>query len=67
MGNAFEDAMHNGYSVADLEADQKEAEQRAKELGCYDCGYSSIYHPTCNAMREGTLAKCPYFKKAGAV
>lgn len=59
----FEDAMHQGFSKADKAAEMAEYSARMTQLGCYACGYSSIYHPTCEHMIKGELEKCPYFKE----
>ena len=59
----FENAVHHGYTAADMAADQAEATQRMKALGCFSCRYGTLYHPTCNRIIQGSLMKCPYFKE----
>lgn len=62
MSNDFENALHQGYSAADMAADMAEVEARTNELGCYCCRYGQEYHPTCNNIIAGCLGRCPYFK-----
>lgn len=63
MSNPFEEAMHHGYSEADMAADMQEMEERMEHLGCKKCKYIDMYHPTCNGVIQGSMAKCPYRKE----
>lgn len=63
MSNPFEEAMHQGYSAADMVADMNEMQERMNHLGCEGCKYGILYHPTCNGIIQGSMAKCPYRKE----
>lgn len=65
MNNAYEEALHNGYTPSDMAADMKEAQARSEALGCHECFYLSRNSRTCAAVLEGELPRCPYFKKGG--
>lgn len=60
----FENALHQGYTAADMAADVEEATQRMNALGCFSCRYGKIAHPTCRGVIKGSLMKCPYRKEA---
>ena len=65
MSNAFEEARHKGFSVADMAQEMKEKEERIQELGCSDCHYQ-IGFRACETIIEDdgeTFPRCPYFKK----
>lgn len=65
MVNNFEEALHQGYSAADMVADIKENEERCMQLGCGECKYRYHNSPTCDMIfRESAIyARCPYFRK----
>ena len=58
----FENAKHQGYTAADMAADEAEATQRMQALGCFSCKYGAAYR-ACTTIIEGDYDKCPYFKK----
>lgn len=63
MGNAFEEARHHGYSVADMEAEMKEMEDRMNALGCPNCKYIEWNCTTCSTIiNDDMYQKCPYRK-----
>ena len=62
MSNDFENALHQGYTQADLAADEAEATQRMKELGCFACKYGARYR-ACETVIEGDYDRCPYYKE----
>lgn len=56
MGNAFEDAMHQGYSAEEMAAD---AEAFEREHGCLDCelnGQPGCWGATCDMTYKGGRA-----------
>lgn len=65
MSNAFEDAMHHGYSAEEMAQDMKEWLDTARRLGCTDCIYGKDYHVTCYNIiqNEDNYIKCPFYKK----
>ena len=66
MSNSFEDAMHQGFSRADMAQEVEEMEKRIEELGCHLCKYSKRSIRTCETIIEdveGIYPRCPYFKK----
>ena len=63
MGNGYEEAMHQGYSAADMAADMEEIEKRVEGLGCRICKYRDWNSRTCDNVISGFLERCPYFKK----
>lgn len=65
MGNAFEEAVHHGYSAAEMAADMQEQMDNMRRLGCNNCVYIKDYHYTCvNVISNAdNYIKCPYFKK----
>lgn len=66
MGNAFEEAMHQGYSAADLSADMEEFTERLQEIGCFTCIYRERNSSTCSVVlnEDKLYPKCPYRKEA---
>lgn len=61
----FENARHQGYTVADLAADEAETTQRMKELGCFSCKYGARYK-ACSTVIECGYKRCPYRKEVQA-
>ena len=50
MSNAFEDAMHQGFSRADMAQELMELEKRMHGLGCDTCQHQCENAPTCNTI-----------------
>ena len=50
MGNGFEEAMHQGFSAAEMAADMKEMEDRCEALGCLSCLYRDRYAAICGRV-----------------
>ena len=50
MSNAFEEARHQGYTEADMAADQKEITDRMEYLGCPNCKYGGRNSRTCESI-----------------
>ena len=66
MGNGYEEALHQGYSAADMAADMEEMEKRMQDIGCFDCKYRDRNSRTCDVVirdESGTYQRCPYYKK----
>lgn len=66
MGNAFEEARHQGYSTADMKADKEEMEKRMQELGCFNCKYGADLYRVCGTIiedRDNVFEHCPYRKE----
>ena len=61
----FEEAMHNGYSRADLASDMQEKEKRCQTLGCPTCAYRNRISVSCDyVIEQDTIyEKCPYRKE----
>lgn len=47
MGNAFEDAMHQGFSRAEMAHEIMEIHQRMFDLGCLGCQHMNENSPVC--------------------
>lgn len=50
MSNAFEDAMHQGFSGADMAQELMEMERRMHGLGCDRCLYRDEISPVCETI-----------------
>lgn len=50
MNNAFEDAMHQGFSRADMAQELMEMERRMHGLGCDRCLYRDEISPVCETI-----------------
>ena len=64
--SGFEEAKCQGYTAADMAADQAEIEQRMQELGCYNCKYNAAYYRVCGTIiedRDNVFEHCPYRKE----
>lgn len=65
MGS-FEEARHQGYTAADMAADQAEYEQRMQALGCFQCKYGADLYRVCGTIiedKDNVFEHCPYFRK----
>ena len=69
MANSFEEAVHHGYSVAEMAADMQAQADAARRLGCPTCRHVTDYHVTCLNMisNADSVKKCPYYRQEGKV
>lgn len=59
----FENALHQGYTAAEMAADEAEAIQRMGALGCGICRYRLGHYMVCATIIMGDYDKCPYHKE----
>ena len=65
MGNGFEEAMHQGFSAAEMAQEAQEQMARVNSLGCLSCLYRDRNAAICGRIIEDDdlYSKCPYRKE----
>ena len=61
----FEEAIHQGFSRADVAQEIKEMDERMNHLGCRECFHLPEGSSVCDMIirRDDAFKDCPYFFK----
>lgn len=67
MANAFEQAMHHGFSRAEMAQEMMEIHQRMIDLGCVACQHNKENSPVCACIiaHDEKYDSCMFLSKGG--